>query len=70
MNKLMVDYVKEHANRNYNKDGWDFVVETMEDGDIWEQIKDCPTRVLAIREVEKSAKLWDERRRSIRAEAF
>ncbi len=36
----LINAVRKHALNNYNNDGWDYLVECWEDGDILEQISD------------------------------
>jgi hypothetical protein len=36
----LINAVRKHALNNYNDDGWDYLVECWEDGDILEQISD------------------------------
>ena len=45
-----IAYVRNHAMRNYEKNGWDYVVEAWDDGDILEYFSDAncnPTRAFA-----------------------
>jgi len=36
----LIDAVRKHALNNYNNDGWDYLIECWEDGDILEQLSD------------------------------
>jgi len=36
----LINAVRKHALNNYNNDGWDYLIECWEDGDILEQISD------------------------------
>lgn len=64
----LVNAVKEHARRNYDFDGWDYVIETMDDNDIYAEIvKGGATTIpAAIEAVKWLVSLWDEQRRDIR----
>jgi len=61
----MVRAVREHANANYKKDGWDFLVECWDDEDIIEQIAGAKTVAGAIRNCAKTLKLLHERRQEV-----
>lgn len=63
----LVQAVKDHAHRNYNNDGWDYVVETMTDDDIRQAIGKASTIQGAIRKVASLCGLWDERRTEVRS---
>lgn len=65
----LIRTVRAHALNNYNKDGWDYVVECYEDGDILEDIGDATTVKEAIARVGAMVKILDERRQEIRATA-
>jgi hypothetical protein len=69
---MMVDAVQAFARDNYNKDGWDFVVETMDRDDITRVLLDPPVSTIeeAISAVGYLVKLLDERRRDIQATAW
>lgn len=66
----LVAAVRRHAEANYNKDGWDYLVECWSDEDIAEQIGAARTEAGAIRACRKTTKLLDERRQEVRAEIF
>lgn len=68
--QAMVAAVKQHAADNYNADGWDYVIETMSDADIREQIGSTYTVNGAIRKVHALVKLWDERRKDVQSTAW
>jgi hypothetical protein len=51
-----------YALANYNKDGWDFVVETMSFAELNEETKNCRTFAGAIKKVRSLARLLDEQR--------
>jgi hypothetical protein len=61
----LVAAVKEHANKFYNKNGWDFIVECWSDGDIAEAISGCRSKRAAIAKVRATAQLLAERRTEI-----
>lgn len=64
----MVDIVKIHAKANYDKDGWDIVVESYEDSEIAYVIRDCRSNEAAIRKMHSIVKLLDERRQGVTEE--
>lgn len=77
----IIDAVKHHARENYEHDGWDYVVETMNDADIAEAIehpldmppdfhRDSVTEVMAIQIVGSLCKLLDDRRKDIEGTRF
>jgi hypothetical protein len=66
----LVAAVRHHALANYNSEGWDFVVECWEDGDILECIGDAQTVDAAIAAVRRIVKIQAERRHDIESEAF
>jgi len=68
----LVDAVREHAQTNYAKAGWDYVIETWEDKDIIEEIvsNNAKTPVSAIRAVGRVVKAMDSQRKDIEATAF
>lgn len=66
----LVDAVKRHAQENYERDGWDYVVETFEDSEIHELVKTCRTPGQAIRRMAHHAGVLDDRRKDVQAEAF
>jgi hypothetical protein len=66
----LVQAVKAHALHNYNKDGWDYVVETMSDDDIRKAIGKANTIPGAIRKVASLCGLWDEQRSEVQATAW
>jgi hypothetical protein len=70
MTNAMVLAVRNHALANYEKDGWDYVVESWDDEDILEAIVRCKTPVEAIRFVGNCVKLLADYRDEIRAEEW
>lgn len=67
--KEMVEAVKNHAKANYERDGWDMVVECYEDTEIEEEIAGCATVEEAIARLGEIASVWDDRRKDAQAEA-
>lgn len=67
--ELVAD-VKAHALTYYNQNGWDFVVETMEDSDIAELIGKATSKFGARNRVYRHVKVLDDHRKEVRATAF
>jgi hypothetical protein len=67
----LVKQVRDHATANYEKDGWDIVVEAFEDAEIVEEIKECGSMNLrtVLRHFKKICKLHNEIRAGHKAEA-
>ena len=59
----LVQAVRAHAITNYNKGGWDFLVECWEDSDIEKQIGNAKTVRGAIMACKRTMSALDERRR-------
>jgi len=68
--KALVDAVKAHALKHYEKGGWDYIVETMDDEDIAEEIGKATTERGAIAKVGTLADLLGDRRAEVVAEIF
>ena len=66
----LIAAVKAHAYANYAKDGWDYVVECYEDGEIAEVIQGETTIEGAIAQMKEVVSLLDERRRDIESERW
>ena len=66
----LVAAVKQYAVDNYNKDGWDFVVECWPDDEIAIEIEGCRTDAGAIKRMKAAVKPLAERRAEVRAEIF
>ena len=62
--------IKAHALANYEKDGWDYVVETFEDAEIVATVKNCRTIDGAIRAMLKRIKPLASYRAEIQSTAF
>jgi exopolyphosphatase/pppGpp-phosphohydrolase len=67
---LMVKAVRDHALANYEKDGWDYVVEAWDDEMVLEAIEGCKTVSGAIRKVAKIVKEQEDYRQDIQSSAF
>jgi len=63
----MIAAVRKYAHANYEKDGWDTVIECMEDGDILELISDAKATnsIDAINAVHKIVKMKRDHEREI-----
>lgn len=70
LQRTLVDAVKAFARANYEMDGWDYIVETMDDEDILELIGGATTAKDAIRAAGQTAKLLNERREDVQGEVF
>jgi hypothetical protein len=68
--KTLVDAVKAHALKNYERGGWDYIIECWDDDDIAEEIGKATTEGGAIRKVGKVANRLGERRAEVQAEIF
>ncbi len=66
----LVKAVRGHANANYNKGGWDYLVECWSDAEIELEIGKARTVAGAIRACKFTVGLLDERRREVMSEAF
>ncbi len=68
----LVRCVKNHAQQNYNSDGWDYLVECYDDSDIAEMIAECKaiTAKQAITYVGGVLKDKDDYRSDIMGTAF
>lgn len=64
---MFVAAVRDHAEKNYNRDGWDFVVECWSDEEIAEAIEGCDSEESAVRAVAKIAGALEEHRREIQS---
>jgi hypothetical protein len=68
--KALVEGVKKHATQHYEEDGWDYVVETMDDEEIADLVGFARNVREAIANVANTTTLLHERREDIQAEAF
>lgn len=63
MSKEMVAAVRRHAEANYEKGGWDFLVECWSDEEIAEVIGETKSEKEAVRRCKRIVGVLDERRR-------
>lgn len=68
----LVKAVKDHAKKNYDSNGWDYVVETFEDSEIADEIRKAGARTErdAIKVLFEIVKLHDDCRKDVQAEIF
>lgn len=64
---MFVKAVRAHAEKNYDRDGWDFIVECWEDADIQEWTADCKTEEEAIRAVGSVARALADQRSEVQS---
>lgn len=69
-NGTLVEAVKAHAAKNYERGGWDIVVECYEDSEILNIIGNAATAKDAIKRVAVVVGVHDDYRKDIEAEAF
>jgi len=65
----LIRQIREYAQNNYEKDGWDYLVECYEDEEIIKKIGSAKTLLGAIRKLSKGLKDLDEYRRESMAGA-
>lgn len=70
LNRPIINAVKEHAYANYNKGGWDFLVECWSDQEIADCIRGATNSEEAIERCANVVNLLDERRTEVRAEIW
>jgi hypothetical protein len=61
----LVKFIRDHAIANYNKDGWDYLVECWDDAAILGAVKNCRSADAAIRKLRKTLKAMDDYRSEI-----
>jgi hypothetical protein len=71
----IIEAVREHAKRNYNRGGWDILVECWDDSDILNAVGyDCVGGCESIEEATEACRerlaISDDMRRDIEAERF
>ena len=67
----LVQAVKDHAVKNYETGGWDYVVECWEDADIANEIAGAvQTPAGAIKKIGKVVRILNDNRRDVMAEIF
>jgi len=69
MQKL-IDAVKAHANDNYDKGGWDVIVECWTDGEIADWIRGAQTEKQAIDSFLPLVSVWADQQADARNSAF
>lgn len=70
VDQSLIDAVKQYAKAHYEEGGWDYVVETMEDEDIAEDIAGARTPEEAIAKMKKIADMLGGHRDEIQSTAF
>ena len=66
----LIAAVRKYAIANYEKDGWDYLVECWEDSDIQEAIGIAKTERSAINACRRIVRIMDERRQEVRSEIW
>lgn len=68
----IAEAVMQHAEKHYNENGWDYIVECFSIGDIVRELTECNVSTLpeAIKEMGEYAGLLDERRTDIQSTIF
>lgn len=66
----LIEAVRKYAEANYQKDGWDFLVECWEDEDIAEQICEGDTELQAIARCRRTVRAMNEQRESVQNEMW
>lgn len=64
---MLVKAVRAHAEKNYNRDGWDFLVECWSDEEILEAIAGCTSAEDAIGAVARIVGALEDHRREIQS---
>jgi hypothetical protein len=67
LDQALVDAVKAHAHANYDRGGWDYVVETYTDAEVWEVIAGSKTAAGAVKKMAAVARLLDDRRSDVQS---
>ena len=62
---MLVHAVRQHANKNYTRGGWDIIVECWSNAEIADAIGGAKTEVGAIRNVAKTARMLGDYRSDI-----
>jgi hypothetical protein len=66
----LIAAVRKHAQDNYEKGGWDVIVECYDDADIVKAMGNATTATQAIKNVGQIARVHDSRRKDAEAEIF
>ena len=61
----LIAQIRQHALRNYETDGWDYLVECWSDAEILEKVKDCRSYNGCIKKLHGTLKSMNEYRREI-----
>lgn len=59
-----------HAKANYEKDGWDFFVETCDINDLQELAHGCSTMDELLESVRKTVRVWYEYEQEVRGNPY
>ena len=70
LDSALIAKIREHALRNYNQDGWDYLVECYSDNDIILLVAECESYEQAIAKLAKLLKIKDDYRSDIQSTAF
>ena len=62
--------LRQHAIKNYQSDGWDYLVETFDDEELLKEIEGATTLAEAIAKIAPYLKRLDSRRKDIEATRF
>lgn len=68
--KEWVAKIRKHAHENYEKNGWDYLVETYSDTDILFEIKDCKTYDASLKRIEQLMNILNDHRSEIKSTEF
>lgn len=63
----LIAAIRKHAIANYNKGGWDYLVECWDDASILGEVKNCGSVTTAIAKLGRILKAKDEYRNEIRS---
>lgn len=66
----IIKAVRDYARNNYDRNGWDYVVECYEDKDILKDIEGATTVEEAILTIGQTLKILDDYRKDIQETAF
>ncbi len=66
----LIQAVRDHAMLNYEKSGWDILVECWDDSDISDEIEGAKTKAQAIAKCKKIMRLLNDHRCEVQSTAF
>ena len=66
----LIAKIRTHALQNYEKDGWDYLIECWSDAEILEKVKDCRSYHGCIRKLQDTLKSMNEYREEIQSTAW